>query len=81
MKNKRLINILLTTVLVFGFSSSWVALIKWSMKGDSLTLDRHAQNEGPKTIVSWQVYETLITRGLDMKIELQLLSHDLPVVR
>ena len=72
MKNKVLIKLLLAAVLLFGFSSAWAASIKWSMKGDSLTLDPHAQNEGPTTMVSRQVYEALVTRGLDMKIVPQL---------
>jgi peptide/nickel transport system substrate-binding protein len=72
MKNKSLIRLLLAAVLLFGFSSAWAASIKWSMKGDSLTLDPHAQNEGPTTMVSRQVYEALVTRGLDMKIGPQL---------
>ena len=42
------------------------------MQGDSLTLDPHAQNEGPTTQVSRQVYEALVTRGLDMSIGPQL---------
>jgi len=42
------------------------------MAGDSLTLDPHAQNEGPTTQVSRQVYEALVTRGLDMQIGPQL---------
>ena len=73
MKNKSLIRVILTLVLLLGFSSAWAAnTIKWSMKGDSLTLDPHAQNEGPTTMVSRQVYEALVTRGLDMKIGPQL---------
>ena len=48
------------------------ATIKWSMPGDSLTLDPHAQNEGPTHMVSRQVYESVVTRGLDMSIEPQL---------
>jgi peptide/nickel transport system substrate-binding protein len=73
MKNKGLLKILLTLFLVFSFSSAWAAnTIKWSMKGDSLTLDPHAQNEGPTTMVSRQVYEALVTRGLDMSIGPQL---------
>ena len=55
-------------IQVFGFSSAWAKTIKWSMQGDSLTLDPHAQNEGPTTQVSRQVYEALVQRGLDMKI-------------
>ncbi len=42
------------------------------MAGDSLTLDPHAQNEGPTTQVSRQVYEALVTRALDMQIVPQL---------
>mgnify|MGYP001173833678 FL=1 len=73
MKIKSLLKILLTLTIVFGFSSAWAAnSIKWSMKGDSLTLDPHAQNEGPTTMVSRQVYEALVTRGLDMSIGPQL---------
>ncbi len=73
MKIKSLAKILLTLLLVFNFSSAWAAnTIKWSMQGDSLTLDPHAQNEGPTTMVSRQVYEALVTRGLDMSIGPQL---------
>ena len=73
MKIKNLTRIILSLVIVFGFSSAWAAnTIKWSMKGDSLTLDPHAQNEGPTTMVSRQVYEALVTRGLDMSIGPQL---------
>ena len=52
MKIKNFIRVLLSVVLVFGFSSAWAKTIKWSMQGDSLTLDPHAQNEGPTTQVS-----------------------------
>ena len=45
MKIKNFIRVLLSVVLVFGFSSAWAKTIKWSMQGDSLTLDPHAQNE------------------------------------
>ena len=37
-----------------------------------LTLDPHAQNEGPTTQVSRQVYEALSNRALDMQIVPQL---------
>ena len=61
------------TLLFVGFISPvYSANIKWSMPGDSLTLDPHAQNEGPTHMVSRQVYESLVTRGLDMSIEPQL---------
>ena len=68
MKIKNLLRVLLSVVLVFGFSSAWAKTIKWSMQGDSLTLDPHAQNEGPTTQVSRQIYEALVERAVDMKI-------------
>ena len=53
-------------------STAQANTVKWSMKGDSLTLDPHEQNEGPTTMVSRQIYEALVSRGLDMSIEPQL---------
>ncbi len=64
--------ILLAVFLIFASNTSFAKVIKWSMQGDSLTLDPHAQNEGPTTQVSRQVYEALVTRGLDMSIGPQL---------
>ena len=73
MKVKNLYKIIIALLFVVFTTSSWAAnTIKWSMKGDSLTLDPHAQNEGPTTMVSRQVYEALVTRGLDMSIGPQL---------
>ncbi len=64
--------ILLAILLIFASNTAFAKTIKWSMQGDSLTLDPHAQNEGPTTQVSRQVYEALVTRGLDMSIGPQL---------
>jgi len=54
-KMKKLINILLVLVMSGFVSTSFAASLKWSMPGDSLTLDPHAQNEGPTHMVSRQV--------------------------
>ena len=72
MKFKNFIKIFFAILFVFTSTHSYAKTIKWSMQGDSLTLDPHAQNEGPTTQVSRQVYEALVTRGLDMSIEPQL---------
>ena len=69
---KNLMKALLALLFVGFISPVYSATIKWSMPGDSLTLDPHAQNEGPTHMVSWLVYESLVTRGLDMAIEPQL---------
>jgi peptide/nickel transport system substrate-binding protein len=36
--------------------------VKWARSGDSLTLDPHAQNEGPTHALGHQIYEPLIIR-------------------
>ena len=69
---KNISSIILILVIVSFFNPLLAATIKWSMPGDSLTLDPHAQNEGPTHMVSRQVYETLVTRGVDMSLEPQL---------
>ncbi len=68
MKSKNVVKILLAFLIAFAPTNLFAKTIKWSMQGDSLTLDPHAQNEGPTTQVSRQVYEALVTRGLDMSI-------------
>ena len=71
-KMKKLINIFLVLVISSFVSISHAASLKWSMPGDSLTLDPHAQNEGPTHMVSRQVYEGLVTPGINMEILPQL---------
>ena len=68
MKPKNLLRIILAFLFVFVSTQTYAMTIKWSMQGDSLTLDPHAQNEGPTTQVSRQVYEALVERGVDMKL-------------
>ena len=69
---KKTLSIVLSLLFMSFLSPAFANSIKWSMPGDSLTLDPHAQNEGPTTMVSRQIYEALVTRGLDMSIGPQL---------
>jgi len=69
---KKITNIFLSLILISFVSLGNAASIKWSMPGDSLTLDPHAQNEGPTHMVSRQVYEGLVTPGINMEILPQL---------
>src|SRR5690349_1316171 len=43
--------------------------LRWSSQGDILTMDPHAQNEGLNNSVSDMIYEPLVTRGKDLKVE------------
>ena len=69
---KKTLSIVLSLLFMGIFSPAFSNTIKWSMPGDSLTLDPHAQNEGPTHMVSRQVYEGLVTPGINMEILPQL---------
>ena len=43
--------------------------LRWARAGDSLTLDPHAQNEGPTHTIAHQIYEPLIIRDADGAME------------
>ena len=42
--------------------------LNWTASADSLTLDPHAQNEGPTHTVSHQIYDSLIWRDNDLEL-------------
>ncbi|MCR9220931.1 MAG: ABC transporter substrate-binding protein [Alphaproteobacteria bacterium] len=42
--------------------------LRWARAGDSLTLDPHAQNEGPTHTLAHQMYEPLLQRDMEGKI-------------
>ncbi len=42
--------------------------LRWSSQGDLITLDPHAQNEGFTNAFLDSIYETLVTRGRDLKV-------------
>ena len=62
----------LAAVMAFSMPAMAENAIVWSMSGDALTLDPMAQNEGPTTAVSRQIYEALVGRNVEMTIEPQL---------
>lgn len=47
-------------------------LLRWSSQGDALTLDPHAQNEGPTIAMNGQIYESLVTRDADLELQPEL---------
>ena len=61
----------LTTKLAIGTAASLLVMslasaqtLRWARSGDSLTLDPHAQNEGPTHTVAHQIYEPLLHRDM-----------------
>ena len=49
-------------VLALAGSAAEARAVKWARNGDALTLDPHAQNEGPTHNVLHLIYEPLILR-------------------
>src|SRR6266849_4805082 len=43
-------------------SAAEAKTLRWASQGDALTLDPHAQNEGPTTAMNLHYYEPLIAR-------------------
>ena len=58
----------LAVVLAFGTAAD-AKTLRWSSQGDIPTMDPHSQNEGLNNSVSDHIYEPLVTRGKDLKIE------------
>ena len=46
--------------------------LRWARAGDALTLDPHAQNEGPTHTLRHQIYEPLIIRDMTGQFEAAL---------
>ncbi|HRV77203.1 MAG TPA: ABC transporter substrate-binding protein [Thauera sp.] len=42
--------------------------VRWAAAGDALTMDPHAQNEGPTHVMNHQVYDSLVFRDQAMKL-------------
>ena len=58
----RLVAATLAIATALGVGMADARSIKWARSGDALTLDPHAQNEGPTTNVNRQIYEPLVER-------------------
>ena len=54
--------LMLGAALVLTATAADARSVKWARGADALTLDPHAQNEGPTIAFNGQVYEALITR-------------------
>ncbi len=51
-----------------GVATADARPVKWARSGDALTLDPHAQNEGPTANLNRQIYEPLVERARDGKL-------------
>ncbi len=68
--------------LLFGASMAALAIgaasasaenvLRWTSQGDALTLDPHAQNEGPTNAMNGTIYEALVTRDASLALQPEL---------
>ena len=52
------------TIAALAATGASAQTLRWARAGDSLTLDPHAQNEGPTHTLAHQIYEPLIIRDV-----------------
>ena len=67
MKKNNILFICLFVCLFFS-TFTFAKTLKWARSGDSLTLDPHAQNEGPTHTLAHQIYEALLHRDMSGQI-------------
>ncbi|MEM1385525.1 MAG: ABC transporter substrate-binding protein [Pseudomonadota bacterium] len=58
----------LVALVAFAASQADAKTLRWARAGDSLTLDPHAQNEGPTSALAHQIMEPLVMRDMTGKI-------------
>jgi len=56
--------LLTATILATTSSLASAEVLRWARGGDALTLDPHAQNEGPTTALAHQIMEPLVIRDM-----------------
>jgi len=54
----------MAAAMLVSTSMASAETLRWARSGDALTLDPHAQNEGPTHTVRHQIYEPLIIRDV-----------------
>lgn len=63
-----LMSVLLGSSLALA-SAVQAETLRWASQGDALTMDPHAQNEGPTNTMSLHLHDPLVMRANDMSIE------------
>lgn len=61
---KRTVTALAALMLLGTSTLAYSETLRWARAGDSLTLDPHAQNEGPTHALAHQIYEGLLHRDM-----------------
>ncbi len=57
------VSVLAAALLATTTLAASAETLRWARAGDALTLDPHAQNEGPTTALAHQIMETLVMRN------------------
>lgn len=68
MKLRGLSALFVTASLVATSIAAEANTLRWTSQGDALTLDPHAQNEGPTTATAGSMYERLVNRDASLTL-------------
>ncbi len=68
MKPTRILGVSLAAFIAAAGPISAENVLRWTSAGDALTLDPHAQNEGPTIALNGQIYERLVNRDAALKL-------------
>ncbi|MEO0681228.1 MAG: ABC transporter substrate-binding protein [Pseudomonadota bacterium] len=67
------------TVLAVLAAPASAQTFRWTSQGDALTMDPHAQNEGPTIALTGQIYESLVSRDPALELVPELATEWEPV--
>lgn len=65
---KMIKTLLASTIMLGATSYAQAETLRWARAGDALTLDPHAQNEGPTSALAHQIMEPLVMRDMTGKV-------------
>ena len=51
-------------MISFTMASASAETVRWARAGDAITMDPHAQNEGPTHALNHQIYDSLLQRDM-----------------
>ncbi|MFD0914893.1 ABC transporter substrate-binding protein [Pseudahrensia aquimaris] len=64
----KITKILFAGAIALSATTAYAETLRWARAGDALTLDPHAQNEGPTSALAHQIMEPLVMRDMTGKI-------------
>jgi len=68
MTSRPMVSIFLGACMVLLPLAAQAQTLRWTSQGDALTLDPHSQAEGPTITMNGHIYESLVTRDVELNL-------------